>query len=143
MMRRAYFIAALVWLVGVSGVVTLTVASSCTPSPTDCITPSGVVLRGCEPLEGWTQDVARAFAESPCPEVRACDVLTVLRGSAEGGLPATLRWGEPPLSGGRHIQAASEAGFKHELTHALIDGCRLASWNQTAHHELMERCRIP
>jgi len=141
-MRRAYLIAALVWLVGASGVVMLTVAN-CTPSPTDCITPSGVVLRGCEPLEQWTKDVAAAFETSPCPAVAACDVLGALRYSADQGLPAELLWQPPPLSGGRHIQADSEAGYKHELTHALIEACGLAPWNQDQHHALMERCELP
>ena len=117
--------------------------AACDLGPDYCttkITRVQVVGYDCPTVDRWTLELAADWARSNCPEVAACDVLSTLRYSASAGLPARLYWQGPPLSIGRVVQAESAEGYKHELTHGLIDGCGLAKWDQKAHHALMNRC---
>ena len=71
------------------------------------------------------------------------DCESVLKNAYDQGAGARLYWVSPPLSYGRVFQARSEAGFKHELNHTLIDGNLGGdNWDQDFHHELMKRCNL-
>jgi hypothetical protein len=139
---------------GVMSLCLLALASCGWPNNVTCTTPSGVELSreptpaiGCTTLEQWTQEVAGAFALSPCPEVASCDVLAVLRRGQDLGSQVQVYWRSPPLCWGRVIYADRRDRYQHELAHALIDGCCLAPWpmggpavEDHEHHRLMCRC---
>ena len=97
----------------------------------------------CAEVEQWTEALAAMWRASPCPEVASRDILAAIRYSHDAGLGARLYWRDPPMSTGRMLQARSESAYQHELSHALIDGYRLAPWDEAAHHRLMCRCGLP
>jgi hypothetical protein len=122
--------------------------------PVLCVTASGVELArepapavGCLEVERWTGEVAAAFTLSSCPEVVACDVRALLRRAHREGSGARLYWRYPPLCWGRVMWADRADRYRHQLAHAVFDGCQLAPWpmggpsiEDHEHHRLMCRC---
>ena len=106
---------------------------------------AGETLPAQADVERWTVEVANAVRAAECPELRdvtASAALAMLRYSADRGRAIRLLWQDPPFASGRFLQAGSGPGFKHELTHSLLDAIGVP-WNETGHHEVMQRCDVP
>ena len=96
-------------------------------------------------VERWTLEVVNAIGVAACPElanVTASAALTMLRYSADRKRAVRLLWQDPPFATGRFLQAGSGPGFKHELTHSLLDAIGVP-WSEAGHHEVMKRCDVP
>jgi hypothetical protein len=119
------------------------------PSPVAYVTRHAIEVAKPAPppepelVEEWTSELVSIWRTSPCAEISTQDVLGGLARAFREGLPVRLYWRFPPKSTGRLIQANERTAYQHELSHALIDGYRLAPWGDDPHHRLMCRCALP